>query len=67
MASSKCKELLAEVVLVVAGVFVFRGMWMLLDQFEIMHEPLALWLSILLGLFATVWALGYLIKLKDKS
>ena len=67
MTSSKCKELLAEAVLVVAGVFVFRGMWMLLDKFEVMHHPLALWISMLLGLAATVWALDYLIKLKGKE
>lgn len=64
MTSKKCKELLAELVLVVAGVFVFRGMWTLLDTFEWMHDPLVLWLSMILGLVATVWAVGYLIRLK---
>ena len=67
MTLSKCKELLAESVLVVAGVFVFRGMWMLLDHFEIMHDPLVLLATMLLGLIATVWALGYLINLKDEK
>ena len=67
MNSPKRKELLAESVLVIAGVFVFRGMWLLLDQLEIMHNPLVLWFTMLLGLVATVWALGYLINLKDKN
>lgn len=64
MTVKKCQELLAELVLVIAGVFVFRGMWTLLDGFEFMHEPGALWVSMILGLAASVWALGYLIRLK---
>lgn len=60
----KCKELFAELVLVVAGVFVFRGMWTLLDKIEFMHSKPALWLSMILGLAATTWAVGCLIRLK---
>lgn len=58
------QELLAELVLVIAGVFVFRGLWTLLDTFEFMNEPLALWLSLVLGTVASIWALRYLIRLK---
>ena len=58
------QELLAELVLVIAGVFVFRGMWTLLDSFEFMNEPVALWLSLVLGAIATIWALRFLIRLK---
>jgi hypothetical protein len=49
---------------VIAGVFVFRGLWTLLDRFDFMHDPVALWASMILGLVASVWALGYLIRLK---
>jgi hypothetical protein len=58
------QELLAELVLVIAGVFVFRGLWTLLDSFEFMNEPAALWLSLVLGTVATIWALRHLIRLK---
>jgi hypothetical protein len=54
--------LLAELALVIAGVFVFRGLWMLLDAVAFMHAPLALWLSLLLGTAVTVWALRCLMK-----
>jgi hypothetical protein len=64
MTAKKCQELLAEMVLVIAGVFVFRGLWTLLDRFDFMHDPVALWASMILGLVASVWALGYLIRLK---
>jgi glucose dehydrogenase len=54
---SKTMVLIGELVLVVAGVFVFRGLWMLLDSVAFMHAPLALWLSSAAGMAATVWAL----------
>jgi hypothetical protein len=54
--------LLAELALVIAGVFVFRGLWMLLDLVAFMQTPLALWLSLLLGTAITVWALRCLMK-----
>ncbi len=54
--------LLAELALVLAGVFVFRGLWMLLDLVDFMHTPLALWLSLLLGTAITVWAVRCLMK-----
>ena len=58
--------LLSELALVIAGVFVFRGLWMLLDLVDFMHTPLALWLSLLLGTAITVWALRCLMKQKAK-
>lgn len=54
--------LIAELALVLASVFVFRGLWMLLDSVEFMHAPLALWLSLVLGSAVTVWALRCLMK-----
>lgn len=58
--------LLSELALVIAGVFVFRGLWMLLDLVDFMHTPLALWLSLLLGMAVTVWALRCLMKQEAK-
>jgi len=49
--------LLAELALIIAGVFVFRSLWMLLDSLVIMHTPPALWLSLIGGSAVTVWAL----------
>lgn len=58
--------LLAELVLILAGVFVFRGFWMLLDLFSIMHTPLGLWLSLVLGTAASLWALHALLGSQKK-
>ncbi len=58
--------LLSELALVIAGVFVFRGLWMLLDLVDFMHTPLALWLSLLLGTAITIWALRCLMKQEAK-
>jgi hypothetical protein len=58
--------LLAELTLVLAGVFVFRGLWMLLDLVAFMHTLLALWLSLFLGTAITVWALRCLLKQEAK-
>jgi len=52
--------LLAELALIIAGVFVFRSLWMLLDSLVIMHTPSALWLSLIGGTAITVWALHYI-------
>lgn len=54
--------LFAELALVIAGVFVFRSLWMLLDSLDFMHTPLALWLSLLTGSAVTVWALRCILK-----
>jgi divalent metal cation (Fe/Co/Zn/Cd) transporter len=64
MNAKTCQELLAELVLVIAGVFVFRSMWTLLDSFEFLNDPVALWLSLVLGTVATIWVLRFLIRLK---
>lgn len=53
----KTRALIAELALVVAGVFVFRGLWMLLDMLDFMHKPAALGLSLLAGIVVTAWTL----------
>jgi len=54
--------LLWELALVLAGVFVFRGLWMLLDSLECMHTPAALWLSLTFGSVITVLAIHCIAK-----
>jgi len=66
MAKNKQLVLIAELALVLAGVFVFRGLWMLLDSVEFMHTPIALWLSLFVGSGVTVWAIRCLMKQEGK-
>jgi hypothetical protein len=54
--------LIGELALVIAGVFVFRSLWMLLDTMEFMHTPPALWSSLIAGSVITVWALHFILK-----
>ena len=58
--------LMSELALVIAGVFVFRGLWMLLDLLAFMHTPAALGLSLLAGSVATVWALKCIMMQEGK-
>jgi len=53
---------LAEIILLLASVFIFRGLWLLLDSFEIMYNNLALWVSLLVGIAVAIPALRYIIK-----
>ncbi len=56
-----------ELALVLAGVFVFRGLWMLLDLLEFMHKPAALYGSLILGSVITVLALHFITKHEDEK
>ena len=58
--------LIAELALVLASVFVFRGLWLLLDKIAFMHEPPALWLSLIFGSIVTVWSVRCISKRDDK-
>lgn len=58
--------LISELALVIAGVFVFRSLWMLLDAVAFMHTPLALWSSLMVGSAVTVWAWRCIIKQERK-
>lgn len=54
--------LLAEIVLIIASVFIFRGLWTLLDMVPFMYSVLALWLSLGVGVILSIISLRYLIK-----
>jgi hypothetical protein len=58
----KKRLLLAEIILLLASVFIFRGLWMILDSVPVMHTPGALWISLSLGIIGSVLALRYMIK-----
>ena len=58
----KKKLLLAEIVLLVASVFVFRGLWNFLDIFEFMWSPVVLLVSFVLGMIFSVLALRYIVQ-----
>jgi hypothetical protein len=63
---SKRILLLAELALIIAGVFVFRSLWMLLDAVVFMHTLPVLWLSLVGGSAVTVWALHYICQYDGK-
>jgi len=54
--------MLAEIILIVASVFIFRGLWLLLDTFPVMHERWTLWLSLIIGILVTIPAIRYVIR-----
>lgn len=56
------KLLIIEVVLLLASVFIFRSTWLILDSMSFMHEPWALWTSLIIALGITVPALRYVIR-----
>lgn len=58
----RTRLVLAEVVLIIASVFIFRGLWLILDIYSVMHEKWALWLSLLIGIAVTIPAVRYVIK-----
>jgi hypothetical protein len=56
------KLLFSEVVLLLASVFIFRSLWLLLDTIPVMHRTEVLAASLALGIIFTIPALRYIIK-----
>lgn len=56
------RMLLSELALLIASVFVFRGLWTLLDTIPFMYTPLALWGSFIVGVVISVLSLRYIIR-----
>ena len=54
--------LIAEVVLLLASVFVFRSLWHLLDMYSFTNRPLVLILTLAFGMALTIPAYRYIIK-----
>ncbi|KKU15445.1 MAG: hypothetical protein UX23_C0001G0044 [Parcubacteria group bacterium GW2011_GWB1_45_9] len=53
---------LAEVVLLLASVFIFRSVWLLLDTLSVMHDAQMLWFSLTIGVAITIPSLRYIIR-----
>ena len=58
------KMILAEIVLIIGSVFIFRSLWTLLDRITLMNKDSVLWLFLLIGLAITVLALCYMARQK---
>jgi len=56
------KLIVAEVALIIASVFIFRGLWMLLDMIPFMHGGWALGISLGIGVLVSIPALRYIIR-----
>jgi len=54
--------LFAEITLLIASVFIFRGLWLLLDMMPIMFTPELLWASFGGGVIISIVSLRYIIK-----
>jgi len=53
---------ISEVALIIASVFVFRSLWLLLDKISIMNETRMLWLTLFLGGIITALVLSWIAK-----
>lgn len=56
------KLILAEIALIVASVFIFRGLWLFLDSVKFMNNTQALLISIVVGIVVSIPALRYIIR-----
>lgn len=56
------KLLIAEIILLLASVLVFRSLWLLMDRLPILHEPSALIGSLVVAIAITIPALRYVIR-----
>lgn len=56
------KRLLAEIVLLISSIFIFRSLWTLLDSMEIMWNTSMLWTTFIGGMILTIISLRYVIK-----
>lgn len=53
--------------LLLASVLVFRGTWYLLDAQDIMNEPWALFISLVVGLLVAVFCINYILLQRKKQ
>lgn len=56
------KLLIAEIILLIASVLIFRSAWLLLDSIPAMNEPSFLITSLIVGFLLTIPALRFVIK-----
>lgn len=56
------KVIIAETLLILASVLIFRSLWLLLDGISIMHGNSALWVSLVAGLAVAIPSIRYIIR-----
>lgn len=61
------KIVLAEIILLLSSVLVFRGAWLLMDTQEIMEEPLMLAISLMVGITVAILCFYYIIRQRKKQ
>lgn len=61
------KLVVSEIILLLASVFVFRSMWLLIDNHPIMHGTSALLISLVIGLAVAVFCINYIILQRKKQ
>lgn len=62
----KKKIIFFEIILLIASVFIFRGLWMLLDKILFMNEPLFLLLSFVIGTVVAIISFNYITNKQRK-
>ncbi len=56
----KSKHVFYELILIVSGVFIFRGLWTLMDRAELFNSSYMHAILLLLGITATIYAVDKL-------
>jgi hypothetical protein len=60
------KIVLTEIILIIASVFIFRGLWEILDQIPSTKDPFFLLLSLILGIIISISGIEYILKNSKK-
>ncbi len=60
----KRKIIFAEIILLLASVFIFRSLWILLDKIPFMHNNLILVFSFIFAIIIIIVSFHYIIKNK---
>ncbi len=58
------KIIAAELLLITGSVFIFRGLWHLMDKIDFMNSSFFLWFSFAFGIIVSVFSFHYLMKKK---
>ena len=61
------KLIFVEITLLLVSVIIFRGAWLLIDAQDIMHEPWALFISLVVGLLIALFCFNYIIRHRKKQ
>ncbi|MFZ6015655.1 MAG: hypothetical protein ACOYUZ_04870 [Patescibacteria group bacterium] len=56
----KSKHVFYELILIICGVFIFRGLWTLMDRVEILNNSYIHFGLLILGIFGSIYAIDEL-------